>query len=203
MNFNDLKIYLPKFLSANSQRNLFAGLKDFPDSLDSRFYTTRLQDERVIFQGDGLDRLVVFRFPNFEKKEKPCMVLSNTCDIDQNNKRNFPSQIVYTPIISLSDYKAKILNRTSKNEEQKSSHLNDIRNQKITQIFYLPKYASVMEESIVFLDRLYNISNSFVDRDKLRSQRIFTLSDYGAYILLFKLSIHFTRIQDNVERGSN
>jgi hypothetical protein len=203
MNFEDLKLYLPKYLSDDSQKKLFSGLKDFPDNLDSRFYTTKLRGEPVIFQGDGIDNLIVLRLPDITKKEKACIVLSNTCDIDPNNKRNFPAQIVYSPIISLNDYIRKVLSKTNKSENQKEDHLKDIRSQRITQIFYLPEIQGTLDESIVFLDRIYNVDNSFVDRDTLDQQRLFSLSDYGAYLFLFKLSIHFTRIQDNVDRNSN
>jgi len=36
MKIEDLKIYLPKFLSAESDHELFAGLKDFPNIIDTR-----------------------------------------------------------------------------------------------------------------------------------------------------------------------
>ena len=57
-------------------------------------------------------------------------------------------------------------------------------------------------ESIVFLDRVNNIPSKFIVRTTVPQKRIFTLSDYGAYLFLLKLSIHFTRIKDNVERKS-
>ena len=44
--------------------------------------------------------------------------------------------------------------------------------------------------------------NTLIERDKINYNRIFTLSDYGAYLFLLKLSIHFTRVQDKVERKS-
>jgi len=84
--------------------------------------------------------------------------------------------------------------------ESIESHLESIRNQMITQIFYLPKGQKIEHESIVFLDRLNNCNNEIIDRERLQDIRLFTLSQYGHYLFVFKLSIHFTRIMEGVER---
>jgi len=202
MNLNEIKIYLPKFLSSESERELFDGLKDFPVNIDERLYTTYLNDTKIIYQGDGLNNLLVVNLPKHEIKPAPCIILSNTCDIDLQNKRNFPSQIVYAPIFSLEKYKQTLLKNSEKSKEQIVDHINSIKKQEITQIFYLPKFNGKLEESIVFLDRVNNMPNTLIERDKIASNRIFTLSDYGAYLFLLKLSIHFTRVQDKVERKS-
>ena len=202
MNLDEIKIYLPKFLSAESDRELFKGLKDFPENIDERLYTTYLNDTKIIYQGDGLNNLLVVNLPKPEIKPVPSIILSNTCDIDLQNERNFPSQIVYAPIFSLEKYKQTLLKNSKKSKEQIIDHINAIKKQEITQIFYLPRFDGKLEESIVFLDRVNNMPNTLIERDKITSNRIFTLSDYGAYLFLLKLSIHFTRVQDKVERKS-
>ncbi|MFA5597647.1 MAG: hypothetical protein WDA26_08785 [Pusillimonas sp.] len=200
MNFDEIRIYLPKFLSAESERELFKGLKDFPENIDDRLYTTYLTDTKIIYQGDGLNNLLVVNLPMSEIKPAPSIILSNTCDIDLQNERNFPSQIVYAPIFSLEKYKQTLLKKSKKSNKQIIDHINAIKKQEITQVFYLPKLEGKLEESIVFLDRVNNMPNNLIERDKITSNRIFTLSDYGAYLFLLKLSIHFTRVQDKVER---
>lgn len=202
MNFDEVKIYLPKFLSEESDRVLFNGLKDFPENIDERLYTTYLNDTRIIYQGDGLNNLLVVNLPKPEVKPAPSIILSNTCDIDLQNERNFPSQIVYAPIFSLDKYKLILLKNSKKSKEQIVDHINAIKRQEITQIFFLPKFDGKLEESIVFFDRVNNMPNTLIERDKITTNRIFTLSDYGAYLFLLKLSIHFTRVQDKVERKS-
>ena len=67
-------------------------------------------------------------------------------------------------------------------------------------VIFLPAN-SQMEDSIVFLDKIYHVDNRFINRDTLEDQRLFSLSDYGFYMLIFKLSIHFSRIQEKVNRG--
>jgi len=200
MNLGDLKIYLPKYLSDESEKQLFDSLKEFPESIDQRLYTSYLEKENVIFQGDGIKGLLAINLPLTERKNVSGMVLSNTCDIDPKNIRNFPSQIIYAPIIDFEKYSKSLEKKVT--SEKLEGHLNAIRKQYITQIFYLPQLADKLKESIVFLDRIHNIKNDYIDRSNLVSKRIFTLSDYGNYLFLFKLSIHFTRIQDKVERKS-
>jgi hypothetical protein len=200
MSIDDIKIYLPKFLSAESERELFAGLKDFPNNIDGRLYTSYLKDSEIIYQGDGLKDLLVINLPNPEIRPVPSIILSNTCDIALENIRNFPSQIVYAPIFNLKKYRDKLYTKSRNSKKQIDSHIDSVRHQRITQIFFLPKIEYRIDDSIVFLDRVCNFPNKLMVRDNLKERRIFTFSDYGAYLFLLKLSIHFTRIKDNVER---
>lgn len=202
MELDDLKLYLPRFLSEDSEKSLFEGLKDFPENLDSRFYTGKLEKEEIIFQGDGINGLLVVNLPSKEIKEAKCLVLSNTCDVDQGNSRLFPSQLVYAPIFDLEKYQSRLASLPEYSSKKIVDHIKTIRKQEITQIFYLPQLGGILKESIVFLDRINNCQNNSIDRRNLPSQRIFSLSDYGFYIFLLKLSIHFTRIRDKVDRGS-
>jgi len=96
---DEIKIYLPKFLSAESDKELFEGLRRFPDNIDSTLYTNYLEDTPVIYQGDGLKDMLVVNLPDNTIKATPSMVLSNTCDLHLKNFRFFQSQIVYAPII--------------------------------------------------------------------------------------------------------
>jgi hypothetical protein len=202
MNIDDIKIYLPKFLSAESDRELFKGLKEFPENIDDRLYTDYLKDSKLIYQGDGIQDMLVVNLPQTEIKPVPSMIFSNTCDIDLNNQRNFPSQVVYAPIFNFEKYQSSLLRNSKKSKDQIFDHILSIKKQEITQIFYLPKLDGKLDESIVFLDRVNNFPNSIIDRESIPTKRLFTLSDYGAYLFLLKLSIHFTRIQDKVERKS-
>lgn len=200
MNIDDLRIYLPKYLSSESEHELYSSLKDFPDNIDHRIYTNYLKDEPIIYQGDGINDLLAVNLPDVSIKQIPAMILSNTCDIDPTNKRNFPSQLVYAPIIGFNKYERVLKKDSNKSITQIDEYLASIRKQFITQIFYFPRIEDVLDDSIVFLDRIFNIGNDFVKRESLKASRIFTLSNYGNYLFLFKLSLHFTRIQDKVDR---
>ncbi len=198
--FDDIKTFLPKYLSEENHKKLFEEISNFPNNLDSRFYTSYLKEENVIFQGDGIKKLKFADLAKGQFYDSPAIILSNTCDIDPNNQRLFSANICYAPIFSLKKYQSKLLEQKIKSEQDILNHINIIRKQRITQIFYLPQGGNLPEECIVFLDRINHCSASSIKID-LQSQRLFTLSNYGFYIFMLKLSIHFTRIQEKVDRG--
>ena len=114
MKLEDLRLFLPKYLSGNSEKALIKSIQDFPNNSNRSFYTEYLKNEPTIFQGDGLSNMVVFNVPHdpnepISRKESNVIVYSNTCDLDQNNNRFFPSNIVYSPIIPLSSYQKVLL----------------------------------------------------------------------------------------------
>ncbi|MBA7525707.1 hypothetical protein ES705_17860 [subsurface metagenome] len=200
MIFDDIKIYLPKYLSAESEKELFSELREFPNNQDIRLYTDFLKDEKIVFQGDGILEMLIINLPQPEIKPAPCVIISNACDISPDNVRNFPSNVLYAPLFNLQKYESSIREKSKKSNQQIENHINAIRKQEITQIFYLPAKPSKIEESIVFFDRINNCPNNYMDRKDLSKKRLFTLSDYGSYLFLLKMSIHFTRIRDGVER---
>lgn len=196
----DLKKYLPKYLSEENYKNLISELKSFPDNIDARMYTSFLNDE-IIYQGDGIDNMPIVDLAQISKgaQSVPSLILSNTCDMDLSNIRLFPSSIMYAPIIKLSKYQS-VLSQHCNDANKIDSHISNLKQQKITQIMYLPAIGD-MEESLVFLDRIFNINNKFIDRSNLKNIRLFSFSDYGFYLLVFKLSVHFSRIQEKLNRG--
>lgn len=199
MDFQDIEKYLPQYLSAESKDKLLAEIKSFPNNIDNRMYSHI--DSENIFQGDGLIGFQFIAFPKTEiKEEVNVIVLSNTCDIDPVNKRFFPSQICYAPIIELEKYQ-NILISGGVSEQRCEGHITDIKKQRITQILFLPAGANLSKDSIVFLDRINHCSNKSVEPKEVSGKRIFTLSDYGLYLFLTKLSLHFNRIQEKVDRN--
>ena len=193
--FEEIKKYLPQYLSVPSQENLFEELKSFPDNIDQRFYSDLLARHTTIYQGDGLAGILVVNLPDEKANAAPVMVISNTCDIDPANKRIFPTRMVYAPIFNLEKYKQALL------EDQVDagyytldsieSHIADIKKQFISHIFYLPKGCGLERESILFLDRLNNGPLKTINEGDIADIKLFTLSDYGFYVLLPKLSGFF------------
>jgi hypothetical protein len=203
----EIQKYLPQYLSAPSLEALFEDLKKFPDNLDKRLYSKNLPNSEIIYQGDGLSGMLVSNLPDMEWREMPTMVLSNTCDINPENKRYFPSRIVYAPILKLEKYSqmlvAEFVETGKKQMDDINAHIAHIRRQQITQIVYLPKSGGLTEDSIVFLDRLNNCPADFFEVAQIKAKKLFSLSNYGLYMFLIKLSIHFTRIQERVDRSPN
>lgn len=200
MTAKEIELYLPKHLSVKSHKGLIEALSSFPDIPADKYYTTTLRESKEIFQGDGLKNLIIVDLPSLRTKKKEAMVFSNTCDIYPDNPRFIPLNITYAPIIKLQDY-IQVLEEEGVTEEKINSQCVAIRKQHITHIFFLPAFSDVIDDSIVLLDRMFNMPTSEVDLKDIKSQRLFTLSDAGHYLFLFKLSYHFTRMQDGVERG--
>jgi hypothetical protein len=199
---DDIRIYLPKDISPESQENLFEALKQFPSNIDSRIYTIRLKDEPIVFQGDGLNGLLISHLPETNIKKGRVMVLSNTCDIASDKKTLLPNNIVYCPIVEFEKYIQQV-KAINPNEDYIKSHIATIKKQRISNIFFLPQGGGLSQDSLVFFDKVISCRNHYLKSIKIPETRIFTLSDYGFYLFLFKLSIHFTRIREGIDRGTN
>lgn len=204
ISFDEIKKYLPQYLSSTSQNELFKDLKEFPGNIDHRLFSPKLLEHDQIYQGDGIKGLMVSNFPSTETRDLPAIVFSNTCDVNPENNRFFSSRIVYSPMFKLDKYKHMLIEEfvdTSEHTlEAINNHIEAIKKQLITQIMFLPKGSKLQDDSIVFLDRVNNYPLGEMSVEDVKRKKLFVLSNYGLYIFLIKLSIHFTRIQENVDR---
>ncbi len=200
INLEELKLYLPKYLSTESEKNLFENLKDFPYNIDSRIYSNINLNESTILQGDGLEGLLVINLPDKTINETKAMVLSNTCDVYENNERIYPSSICYTPIINLDKFLNKLEIKKIASPQKIFQFVDSLKKQKISQIFFLPKSGKLQNDSFIFFDKINSCDNNRIPRNRLIQNKIFTLSNYGFYLFIFKLSIHFSRIREGLDR---
>jgi hypothetical protein len=196
----ELRQFLPTYLSQGSQTAFLDEIKHFLKSQAKPFYSSALADKTILFQGDGINGLLIIHLPDSTIKPGRALLLSNTCDVDPSNKRLFDVSLTYAPILSLPRYLSALRQRFP--DARVTTHEGDIREQLITQIFFLPREGRLQEDSIVFLDRIVSASSATVDRAKVPENRVFTLSDFGAWLLSLKLSIHFCRIRDKVDRNA-
>ena len=196
--FEDIKKYLPQYLSDSDAKQLFSALKDFPNNIDERFYSNYSLDDNILYQGDCLKDIPAFYLPDTRSKLSQSMAISNTCDMDLNNKRLWNTRILFSQIILLEKLEKALYQKFS--EDRISNYINSLKKQQITNAFYLPKSKN-LDEAIVFFDYTNSFDINFVDRESLKEKRLVSLSNYGFYILLLKLSIHFTRIQEKVQRN--
>ncbi|GHT72998.1 hypothetical protein AGMMS50262_03300 [Bacteroidia bacterium] len=198
---DDIRLYLPKYLSEESTKELIKNISEFPNNISNSLYTNALNND-TIFQGDGLKSLKIINLPDTKIGEVPSVILSNTCDIEPSNKRPFPSQVCYTPIFRLEKYIDNLKQVNFYTDQYAlNQHLERLKQQHITQILYLPIGCGLEYEGIVFLDRINNCQNRSISRDNLKQNRLFSLSNYGYYLLLTKLSIHFSRLQEKIDRN--
>ena len=196
--FEDIKKYLPQYLSDSDAKQLFSALKDFPNNIDERFYSNDSLDDNILYQGDCLKDIPAFYLPDTRSKLSQSMAISNTCDMDLNNKRLWNTRILFSQIILLEKLEKALYQKFS--EDRISNYISSLKKQQITNAFYLPKSKN-LDEAVAFFDYTNSFDINFVDRESLKEKRLVSLSNYGFYILLLKLSIHFTRIQEKVQRN--
>lgn len=197
----DIEIYLPKYLSGDEQSRLFEELKQFPENIHARLYSSLHDGDGVIFQGDGLAQLPVVSLPDTSVMMAPIMVVSNTCDISELHERLYPSNIVYCPLIRFDAWREELHRAFPESGDRVEALLDSVRRQECSSMFYLPKGARLTEDRIALMDRLVHHSVAALDIERLVANRLFTLSDYGFYLFLFKLSIHLTRLREGIARG--
>jgi len=193
--FDQIKLFLPKYLSPDQQHRLFAELSTFPEN--RTFYLSRSNLLGELLQGDGWRGFVAINFHSGDRRTISGMVISNSCDISPANMGSLPVNIVFAPLIELAKYVER-LRGVGKTSEQIENLLRDIRRQRVSSMFFLPECPGVIPECIVLLDDLHaHPLRDFLDREK---SALFTLNQYAFYLFLMKLSIHFSRFQEGAER---
>ena len=198
MDIESSKVFLPKFLSAEQEQEFYEDIAKFPHKYDN-FYTSYIPEPNTLFQGDLIADMPYYKYgPHGVAiwSKGDCFLLSNSCDMSLSNNRMYPTHINYAPILNLNKFKTKVLNLKYP-ESRVESLIAAIKAQKCSQILYLPPNGT-REESIVFLDRIFSIPNKFVDRTNLETGRIATLSFFGNYLTILKISIHFTRMRESL-----
>lgn len=153
-------------------------------------------DERL--QGDGWRGLPLFSFASGERQDVRGILLSNTCDVSLENDRTLPPKLVFAPIIKLSAIEARFASRGI-SPAQVAGKIGAIKQQIATSVFYLPAGGPLDEDYVALLDDVHSAPVSAHDNDN--REKLFTLSMAGFYLFVFKLSVHFCRLQENVDRS--
>jgi len=190
--FEDLKLYLPSYLSNN---RFFEQLKRFPENLDDRLYMS--SSRNLLWQGD-LVRNLPFLVPktgseNHEVKRLPGVLISNTCDMSHENQRPGGRHSISFALVSVLEEYEHLLRNKGIVEITLQAHLKELRKNRITNLIYYPK-AAKGKDCIVHLDKLSSVPDSTNFQKQCMDNRLVTLSNYGHYLFCFKLSIHFCRL---------
>jgi hypothetical protein len=194
LQFEQVRLYLPQYLSPERQQGLWDELRAFPNNRS--IYSTRNDDPDTL-QGDGWRGFVAIDFHSLDRKMVSGLVLSNSCDLSSANKRATTPNITFVPLMKLKRYLV-LLADNGQNEHQRKDVAVAIQRQGITSLMHLPAIPGQMEESVaLFGDVRSQPLDQFLAGER---SSIFRLSDFGFYLFLFKLSIHFTRMLEGVER---
>jgi hypothetical protein len=208
--------YITYYLNSDKKEDLFKEIVEhFPESTNSEKFYLKLQDLSSYYQGDGVGNvpfIVLNSHKEYEIRYLPAVILSNTCDINLDEKKKVDEDlfVVYAARFTLNNMISALRNRRV-SEERIQSFIHGLKRNEISHLFYLPPMTindqTIIEESFVRFDLIsslpiphfYKIYNT---NYKIEGDRFFTLSDYGFYLFIIKLAIHFCRFSENVFRNS-
>ena len=193
--FEEFKTFLPKYLTPSQKEELFKALSAYPNLPYHYLPPSAIKEE--LLQGDDWRGFVLINFATLERKSVSGVILSNSCDIDARNRRSTPRSVLFAPLVPLRKYE-EAMREGGLTSEQIANALLDIRAQRVTYIFSLPSEQNGPQESLILLDDIHPEPLSYF----LANERtlLFRLSMAAFYILLIKLSIHFCRSQENIQR---
>lgn len=188
--------FLPSYLFPEARRQLLDDINAFPHN---RGYYTNI-GQPAYLQGDGWTNFIVLNFDTGERRPVSGIVLSNSCDIVPDNRTVAGQRVVFAPIINLHKY-INLLRASGRDDQQIDSTVGRLVKQHVNNAFYLPAFGQ-MPEGLVLLDDLHSEPLEYF-WTAANKQRLIRLSDFGFWLFVLKLSIHFTRLQEEIQRGSS
>jgi hypothetical protein len=206
----DFNSLFPSYLVGSEKNRLTEALKQFyfkngPKSIDyTGFYKSSFND--YFIQSDLVRQI---RMPFWDDKEcefiksfPDALILSNTCDLSVDNHREFNTkECVLAPLVELGEYINEMLDFNFTADKIKE-HIDKIKSQQISNLFYLPPNKGLHPEYIVKFDQVYwfpSIELSHFTND-LAKNRIASLSLFGHYLFILKLSYHLCRLPEDGHR---
>lgn len=193
-----LKNQIPFYLTAETaQKELVKNLDALNRGVTTGYYISaaREPDADSMLQGDGWRGFQLLSFETGMKRAVRGIVLSNSCDISKDNDRVIAPKIVFAPIVQLSAIEARLKDRGLA-EDAVAGRIAAMKNQSVTNFFFLPAGGPLDQDYVAILDDLHSMP---VTAHK-GEEKLFTLSMAGFYLFAFKLSVHFCRLHENVDR---
>lgn len=192
--------HIPYYLTAEDKKALLAELEAISRGGTAQYVLGAHHDsfEKVMLQGDGWRGFELFLFETGQRTSVRGIVLSNSCDVDPNNPRDVPTRVIFAPLVKLAEFEAQLA-KSGISQERIAAKIDAIRAQKTTNIFHLPAGGTLTEDYVVRLDDTHNMPvSAHVSSEK--REKLFTLSNAGFYMLVLKLSVHFCRLLEKVNR---
>jgi hypothetical protein len=186
---------LPPDLTPAKQSELFRRLIQLKAA--GEWYTSAHDDPDPL-QGDAWSKVDYVDLELLVRRRIRAVVLSNSCDTSGENRRASPVMLAISPLIRFSKYQ-QLAEEAGLSGERLIAHVESIRNQETTNIFFFPKGGPLDEEYIVRFDHIQSQSpNAFSTNDEKR--RLVTLSQAAFWLFLVKLSTHLCRPKENIDR---
>lgn len=186
---------IPLYLTKPRQEGFVKALNDFPRV--NYFMGSHAEE---LLQGDCWNRLQLLNFHTAERRWVRGLVLSNTCDVALENARVRAPSLLFAPIVPLKAWVDAMVGNGIE-EKRIASLAEAMRQQHVTSVFYMPPSQWLEDEHVVFLDDVYSMPVETLLADS-NASRVVSLSQIGFYLFLMKLSIHFCRFHENVDRDA-
>lgn len=208
------KTFLPKYLSPEINEDLLRFISsDFPLSNDASKVYSEVAEIETFLQGDAVEEIPFSTFnsspPSFIADFQQGVLISNTCDITEENERMTSPFASFSLIFKLEEYLDQLRSDGKSNARIKSFE-NNLKANRLSGFMYLPQKVKdgeiVFSESFLRFDRIANLPASILNRKYNlayvpEGNRLFSFSNYGFFLFLTKLSVHFCRIRENVIRS--
>lgn len=202
---------LPPYLSFPEKDRLKKGLE--------QFIRNSLKEKTPDYSGFFLDKCPAFLMQSdlinsigmvdwdYDKKDfysgfTPAVLVSSTCDISSDNFRTInKKEALFAPLIDLEEYCID-LKEAGFSQEHINSFINSLHNQEFSNLFYIPKNQKNKKDYIVFFDKIswFPSDELLKTIDEIDSLRFISLSNFGFYLFVLKLSYHFCRIPEESYR---
>ena len=189
-----IKNQIPYYLSQKAKEHLAKALDNFPRQID--YYINLYPDETL--QGDGWTSVDVIRFEDGARKLIKALLLSNSCDIAPENKRDLPTKLSFASMVKLDRYQ-ELLTSGGLDPEQIKAKVQAIKEQRVTSLVYLPKGSALDDDYVALLDDIHTVPYQAF-RARNEKKKLFTLSNVGFYLFVLKLSVHFCRLHEEIVR---
>ncbi|GEM_PF-3409343 len=198
--------FLCSYLTAENARDVISCLRSFPDNVH-RLYSLPANPRQYFLQGDCYENLPAARLKMVEGSLASDVVtfkgviLNNSCDMSEERKGGDKVDLMFCPLISLRKYVEQLFSKKDKTQNQVSEIIRGIKSQEYSHIMYFPPTSDVDDEGyMVRFDRIFSCNIGFVRQ--LQPKTFFTLSNYGFYAFLYKMSVHFLRMREKEDRGN-
>lgn len=195
MNVDAIRDAIPYYLTRERAEGFLKELKNYSEN--TRLITDN-QDEQFL-QGDGWRGFSAYNFEQSRAHSLRGIILSNSCDISPENKREIPAKVTFAPIVKLSAIEE--LFKSVLKASAATDKVAAIRRQENTSFFYIPNQGLLDEDYVAWLGDVHSMPIlPFLSDENTKRERLFSLTMVGFYIFVIKLSIHFCRFHEKVDR---
>lgn len=199
---------LPAYLTSTDKRRIRSALSQFFERETeinyAEFYSHH--SHSVLMQSDLIHSIISIDWDDENRSYRtgysPGILISNSCDVSLENVRSINNkEALFAPIISLLDFQQG-LKEDNRSDAEIISFTNVLKRQEYTNLFYLPPNHLNHKDYIVRLDKIHWVPQTELGEiiKDLEYHRLLSLSDWGYYLFLTKLSIHTCRVPEDLER---